>query len=460
MQTLTLPKLGQAMEEGTVVEWVVDEGDHVAENEVVVVIETEKITHELTAEQDGVLLDRLVDEGETVPIGTTLGYVGTPDETPPETAADRDGAAEPEPAITETAATEPDPEPGAETDEVRASPSARRAAREAGIDVDAVGAALDVSQVRISHVEEYQSRHDAAPADEIRGSPYARTVAEDHGVSVEAVGETLGTDRIRAGDVEAYVEREQATADIEPAAPAEDTGVATGPAVAETVPIEGARDVMFDRMSTVASEYGSTTTVVRVDATELVGLREQLVPAWEAEYDTAPSLTAFVVTAAARALGEYPMLNAEIVGDEEVRLYDDVNVGIAVNTDDGLLVPTMRDADERTVRDLSAAVTRLADAAREGDLSYDDLQDGTFTVSNAGNLGAYINTPQIRPPQTAILGMCTVFEDAGVVDGEVVPRQFMHLCLTYDHRVVEGATAVGFLQAVKDRLERPSGLLS
>jgi pyruvate/2-oxoglutarate dehydrogenase complex dihydrolipoamide acyltransferase (E2) component len=452
MQTLTLPNLGQAMEEGTVVEWLVDEGDRVTEGTPVVVIETEKVTHELPAEQDGVLLERLVDEGETVPVGTPLGHVGSPDEEPPETAPAPDEATEPEPGA--------GPSPSADTSEVRASPSARRAAREAGVDIDAVGDALGVSQVRVSHVEEYRSQDDAEPTGEIRGSPYARTVADDHGVAVTDVGEAQGTDRVRAADVEAYVEREQATDTAESAtidATAEASG---GPAISETVPIEGAREVMFDRMSTVATEYGSTTTVARVDATELVALREQLAPTWEREYDTAPSLTAFVVTAAARALGEYPMLNAETVGDEEVRLYDDVNVGIAVNTDDGLLVPTVRDADERTVRDLSAAVTRLADAAREGDLSYDDLQDGTFTVSNAGNLGAYINTPQIKPPQTAILGMCTVFEDAGVVDGEVVPRQFMHLCLTYDHRVVEGATAVGFLQAVKDRLEHPSGLLS
>lgn len=450
MQTLTLPKLGQAMEEGTVVEWLVDEGERVTEADPVVVIETEKVTHELTAEQDGVLLEQVVDEGETVDIGTVLGYVGSADEDPP--GIDRVEAAE-----TESTGPESD-EPG-DTPAVRAPPSARRAAREAGVDVDAVGAALGVSKVRASHVETFRSQRGDEPADEIRGSPYARTVADDHGVAVETVGEALDIHRVRAADVDAYVERHQAPAESEPTE-AVDATATGGPAVAETVPIDGARGVMFDRMSTVASEYGSTTTVARVDATELVALREQLAPAWEATDDTTPSLTAFVVAATARSLEAYPMLNAETVGDEEVRLYDDVNVGIAVNTDDGLLVPAIRDADGQTVRDLSATVTRLADAARSGDLSHDDLQDGTFTVSNAGNLGAYINTPQIKPPQTAILGMCAVFDDAGVVDGEVVPRKFMHLCLTYDHRVVEGATAVAFLQTVKDRLERPSGLLA
>jgi len=467
MQPITLPKLGQAMDEGTVLEWLVEEGAAVEAGDPVVVIETDKVTNELTAEQDGVLRSRLVDEGETVPVGTTLGHVGAADEEPPES-----GDAEPATAGAETNAAT-----GAasttDATEVRASPSARRVAREAGVDIEAVGEALGVSQVRATHVEEYRAEReegtDGAPTEEIRGSPYARTVADDLGVSVTAVGEALGETRVRAVDVEAYAEREErsgatagagATAGDEAATEDATAAEPAGPAVAETVPIEGSREVMFDRMRTVATEYGSTTTVVRVDATELVSLRDQLAPAWNEAYDTRPSLTAFVVAAAARALGSYPMLNAETVGDEEVRCYGDVNVGVAVDTDDGLLVPTVRDADERTVRDLSGAVTRLAGAAREGTLSYDDLQDGTFTVSNAGNLGAYINTPRIKPPQTAILGLCTVFEDAGVVDGEVVPREFMHLCLTYDHRVVEGATAVGFLQSVKERLERPAGLLS
>jgi pyruvate/2-oxoglutarate dehydrogenase complex dihydrolipoamide acyltransferase (E2) component len=125
-----------------------------------------------------------------------------------------------------------------------------------------------------------------------------------------------------------------------------------------------------------------------------------------------------------------------------------------------LLVPTVRGADGLSVRELGAEIRRLAEAARNRELGAGEMQDGTFTVSNAGALGAYINTPQINPPQTGILGMCTVTEEPGVVDGEIVPREFMHLCLTYDHRVVEGATAVQFLQAVGARLEEPQSLLS
>ncbi|MFB6300984.1 MAG: dihydrolipoamide acetyltransferase family protein [Halobacteriales archaeon] len=472
MQTLKLPKSGQAMEEGTIVEWLIEEGEAVSEHDPVVLFETDKMTSEVTAEQDGVLLERVVPAGETVPIGTVLGYIGDPDEEPPNEAVDASATREPmdgDETIDKAAATTVGEE---DTDDdspgpIRASPSARTAAREADVTVEAIGRALGVSTVRRSHVAEYVETQSAKTDDrQIRGSPYAMKRAEELGVTIEAVGKARGTDRVRAADVEAVAESHRVqTPDTETeitpeTTPADTRAVDNEPAIAETIPVEGIREVMFERMTTVATEYGSTTTVARVDVTDLVALREQLAPAWEDEYGVRPSHTAFVVAAVTRSLPAYRILNAELIGDEEIRLYDDINIGIAVTTDDGLLVPTVYDADERSVRELSAEIDRLAGAARDGSLEYDELQHGTFTVSNAGSLGAYINTPQINPPQTAILGICTVFDDPGIVDGEVVPRKKMHLCLTYDHRAVEGATAVEFLQSVKDRLETPKTLLS
>ncbi len=298
-------------------------------------------------------------------------------------------------------------------------------------------------------------------------------------MSLEAVADAAETDRVRAADVRSYVERDAGDGATEPsttaaesavAEPAVESAVESGsgadgaaverdprePRVARDTPITGARSVMFERMGTAAGEYASTTTVARVDVTELLGLYDRLSTAWDED----PSLTAFVVRAVGRSLPDYGVLNAEVVDGERLRLYEDVNVGIAVDTDDGLLVPTIYDADDRTVRALSREIGRLASGAREGTLEHDDLQNGTFTVSNAGNLGAYINTPRINPPQTAVLGTCAIVDEPGVVDGDVVPRKFMHLTLTYDHRVVEGATAVGFLQEVKSQLEAPESLLS
>jgi len=476
MQELKLPKRGQAMEEGLIVEWAVDEGERVSAGDPVVLFETDKATDELVAEQDGLLLAKSVEVGKTVPIGTTLGYVGTD--------AERDAVPTGAAIQPESAGTTPEESTAGETDAVtdgtrdeaddgpiRGSPSARRAAREQEVSIETVARELGVQQIRDEHVEQYASRDgrpDGPSADEtkVRGSPAARRIAREQGIDVQTVGEALDTTRVRMDDVEAYLERHatEPADGVETASPATD-GTPTPP-VTEDVPVIGTRRVMYDRMQEVATEYASTTTVARVDVTELTSLIDSLVEPWETHHGVSPSLTAFVVRAVAESLREYRVLNAEIVAPEGpddspvVRQFADVNVGVAVDTDHGLLVPTVRGADERSVRELGAAVGRLAEAARSRELEPEQLQGGTFTVSNAGTFGAYINTPQINPPQTGILGMCTVTEEPGVVDGEVVPREFMHLCLTYDHRVVEGATAVQFLQAVGARLEEPQSLLS
>lgn len=471
MQELKLPKTGQAMEEGTVTEWVLEEGDAVDAGNPVVLFESEKATSEITADENGVLLGVEVEAGETVPIGTTLGYVGSPDEaddldagatTDDETAAgpsaetdtdEADGV--PEPAVRRVDADRDVYNPGL----IRAPPSARRRANELDVTVDAVAAETGRARVTTADVEAFAAGDSPTGVEPVAGgrtddgygevlaSPLARKEASDEDVALAEVGEFVGRDRLRAADVDEFL-----AAATEPAEPATDAG---GRIVAERVPIEGTRQIMFDRMQTVSSEYGSTTTIARVDVTELLDLYERLSESW----DDHLSITAFVLRAVARNIGDYPELNAE-VSDEALTTFEDVNLGIAVNTDDGLLVPTIYDADERTLRELGDAVASLAERAADGDLDYDEMQNGTFTVSNAGGLGAYINTPQINPPQTGVLGVCTVFDQPAVVDGDVVPRKMMHLSLTYDHRVVEGATAVTFLQSVKDALEAPASLLS
>lgn len=471
MQVLKLPKSGKTMEEGTVTEWRFDEGDQVSEGDAVVIIESDKSEVEVAAQQDGVLLDISVEAGKTVPVGTELGRVGSPDETTDEDET-IDGTA------TDTGRGDELPDVAARTDStaadgpVRATPTARRIARERGVSIEAVlsNAEAGVS-VRPEHVKAYDRSADTSDT-EILGSPYARVIANDRGVSIEEVGETLGTDRVREADVERYVEEhgaasstvveadvdDERTPSVESAVNA-DESAANERAVREDRPLTGAAGVMYDRMGAVAREYASTTTVQRVDVTALLDLYERLAPAWEDQGDSL-SLTAFVVRAVARTLPEYAELNAEITDEELLRIYEDVNVGIAVDSDRGLVVPTIFDADGRSVRELSTEIDRLAGKARSGSLSPDEMQDGTFTVSNAGSLGAYMNTPQINPPQTAILGICKVFDEPGIVDGELVSRKKMHLCLTYDHRVIDGATAVGFVSQVADLLEAPESLLS
>lgn len=494
------------MEEGDIVEWAVEEGEHVAIGDPVVMFETDKMISEVTAEQEGVLLEKQVQEGETVAVGTELGRIGdeTEVEEPAEAVDEADGTAADETASqnedSDASATPVDQE--GLPPSVRATPKARRIARERGVSLVDVAAATNTNQLTPNHVERFaegtqrESRSEsestggrtaatggvaedpsagASPADLVQpedatvlGTPRARVVANAHAVDVQTVGEALGVERVREADVHSYLEQAETESNVGESpstqesergpdvAALDDAGSRGPPAVTREDPLSGASGVMFERMSEVNDEYADTTTVARVDVTELLDLYEQLADAWEDNL----SLTAFVVRAVATTLPEYEELNAAVTDDETLRLFEDINIGIAVNADDGLLVPTVYAADQRSLRAISQDIDRLADAARSRDLDHDDLQNGTFTVSNAGSLGAYINTPQINPPQTAILGVCTVFDEAGVVDGEVVPRKMMHLCLTYDHRVVEGANAVGFLQDVKRKLENPASLLS
>lgn len=441
MEPIRLPKLGQAMEEGQVVEWVVDEGASVSAGDPVVIIETDKMTSEVTAEEDGRLLSIEVPAGQTVSIGTVLGYVGDDPSELPDDSNQVSSSADSETAAGSSVA-------------VRASPDAKRRARDAGVSVDVVGETLGVSQVRGSDVDAYVSTHGESESESsILGSPYARRVAMEHGISVQEVGVELDTDRVRARDVEEYLaaaspEEESSTRDV------------NDRTVQQDIPIEGSRQVMFDRMTRVNEDYASTTTVARVDVTELLEVRDRLADSWEKTQNGAPSITAFVVRAVAETLPEYGVLNAELVDDSSIRVFDSINIGVAVSADGELLVPTIRDADSLSVQGLTREIDRLADRVRSDAIAYDELQDGTFTVSNAGSLGAFLNTPQINPPQTSILGVCRVFAQPGIEDGELVERKLLHLTLTYDHRVIEGATAVGFLNSVQELLEQPYSLLS
>lgn len=474
MQKLTLPKSGQSMTEGTLVEWHVDEGDSISEGTPALDFETDKMISEITANQDGVLLDKRVEAGETVPVGTVLGYIGREGESPPSGETEADVPEEPEePTVeaTDTQDSEPPKSVGQSVDELsgitRATPTARRKAREKGLDIDTVAATLNINQVTPADIDRFLEddqpssgeRLEVSPdieGEEILGTPWARTVADEKGVTIPQVGRALGKDRIRERDIHNYLQQAPESTES-PAEPADDLN----PTVQDEIEITGGQKVMFDQMSRVAKNYASTTTAARVDVTDLLDLYGQLKESWVEQQGDSLSLTAFVARAVAQTLPDYPRLNAEYVEDSNsLRMYEDVNLGIAVNSDDGLIVPTIYDARQQSVRELSRSIESVATKVQERKLRPEDLENGTFSISNAGSLGAYINTPQINPPQTAILGVCKIFDDAGVVDGQVVPRKRMHLCLTYDHRVVEGATAVEFLQTVKSRLERPSSLLS
>jgi pyruvate/2-oxoglutarate dehydrogenase complex dihydrolipoamide acyltransferase (E2) component len=215
---------------------------------------------------------------------------------------------------------------------------------------------------------------------------------------------------------------------------------------------------MFERMSQVASTYATTTTIQKADVTDLVELRQRLSRSWGQE--AKPRYIAFFVKSASMALSEFPILNATLDSEAQaVRLNRGVNIGIAVNTDRGLLVPVLHGVAELSLKELATAMNELVSRAVDNKLGREDFRGGTFTITNAGPLGAYLNTPMINPPQSAILGTCSIDEEPAVMDGQIVIRKLMFLSLSYDHRIIEGSEAVGFLKRVKQLLEDPSLLL-
>ena len=262
-------------------------------------------------------------------------------------------------------------------------------------------------------------------------SPAARRVAQELGIAVSQVGGTGAGSLVTEADVRAFAAKRVA-------APATDASENV-----EVIPFTGMRKRIAEHLSFSRHVAADVTTVVDVDMTEVAALRNR----------SGVSYTAYVLEATAQALREFPILNASLEG-ERILVKKDIHLGVAVALEDGLVVPVMRSADRKSVEEISREMEALAGRARNGRLEPAELTGGTFTITNSGAFGSLLFTPIINHPEVAILGMGKVADTPVVRDGQIVVRKVMYLCLTYDHRVVDGAPAVQFLQAVKRHLEQ------
>jgi pyruvate dehydrogenase E2 component (dihydrolipoamide acetyltransferase) len=401
-----LPRLGQGMEAGTVVRWLKAEGDTVARGEPLYELDTDKVTQEVEAESAGVLLRIVVSEGEA-PVGATLAFIGDAGETvdievpEPPTA---DGKARPEEAVpprelppVAAVAAPPPREPG---QRVKASPLARRLARERGIDL-----------ARLTGT-----------------GPEGRIVAED-------------VERAAAG------KEAPAPPTTPPVAP---PAIGPTPIEAERIPLTSVRRTIAQRLTDAwqipVFQLVSTAEMTAVDS--LLSRRRELEP--EVRF----TVTDVLVTICAAALMRHREVNAEFTDDALV-LHRSASIGIAAATDRGLVVPVLHDAERLSLREVSAARADLVARARAGTLRYDDLEGGTFTISNLGMFGLDQFTAVLNPPQAAILAVGSTQERSVVRDGDVVARPTMIMTLTCDHRAVDGAPAAAFLDTVKALLEEP-----
>ena len=439
---LLMPKLGLTMTEGTIDEWKKKEGDAVQKGEIIYSVATDKLTNDVESDADGVLLKILVAEGETVPCKTLVGWLGQPGEAVPDGAAPAAAAAPAAeaPAVGAAgaaASAAPAREAGAY---VPATPYAKKLAREKGFDLGQIPATGYKGVVVAKDVLGFTPAAAAAAAPAVKASPLAAKVAADLGIDLGAVN---AHGRVLAQDILAYLESTREKA--EPAA--ED-------AREETKPMSGMRKAIARNMLASVQTSPTVTFNLGIDMSEMKRYREQL-KAKEIKVSYTDLLVKFV----SKALTEFPLLNCS-VEDNKIIYKHYVNMGVAVALDNGLVVPNITDADQKSLTEISAEVKELAKLAREGKLPPEKLRGGTFTITNLGMYGIESFTPIINQPEVAILGVNTMEDKVVVRNGEMVIRPIMNLSLTADHRVVDGSVAAQFLQRVKSLMENPALMLA
>jgi 2-oxoglutarate dehydrogenase E2 component (dihydrolipoamide succinyltransferase) len=415
---IVVPELGESVVEARVARWLKREGDSVDAGDALVELETEKIDLEVSADRAGVLGSIKHAEGADVKVGEVL-------------------------AVLEASAAGSAPKPS-DTRPVVAKP-AGAAKAEADVAADKAPA--------------------AAPPADIKATPTARNVAREEGVQLESVPPSGAGGRVMKGDVLRARTSERDRAPVGPAspgprAPGAPGGPGAAPGAGAARPEERAR--MSKRRATIARRLveaqhnaAMLTTFNEVDMTALMSLRERRKEAFQKQHGVGLGIASFFVKAAIGGLKAFPQINAEIQGDEIVlkRYYD---IGMAVGAEGGLVVPVIRDADQKNFAEIELAIRDFAKRAQDGTLTLEDLKGGTFTITNGGVFGSLMSTPILNPPQVGILGLHKIADRPVALNGQVVIRPMMYVALSYDHRIVDGREAVQFLVRIKELIEDPA----
>jgi 2-oxoglutarate dehydrogenase E2 component (dihydrolipoamide succinyltransferase) len=412
MLPIKVPPLGESIVEATVSRWLKKEGDAVAAGDTLVDLETDKITVEVPALKPGVLTKRTKAEGEVVHVDDVLGEL---DETAVPAAA---GVSQ---ATTASAGAMP-------TAPVSSAPTAPP---------------LPASRVPSS----------PSQSDSVKSSPAARKIADERGIDIAAIAGTGRGGVVSKPDVLAAPTQQRPMVTSQP------RGNGATPGERET------REKMTTRRKRIAenllqSQHATAhlTTFNEIDMSAINALREKYKEKVEKEHGVKLTFMPFFVRAACQALKQFPMVNAQIDGDTIVYKHY-VNMGIAVASDQGLVVPNIKDADQKGTIDLSREISEVAKRARDGKLTMDDLTGGTFTITNGGVFGSLVSTPIINYPQVGILGLHKTQDRPIAVNGEVKIRPMMYIALSYDHRIVDGQQAVLFLVRIKELVEDPAAML-
>jgi pyruvate dehydrogenase E2 component (dihydrolipoamide acetyltransferase) len=448
---VVMPQMGVSVSEGTITRWLKREGEHVEADEPLLEISTDKVDTEVPSPGSGIVTQILVQEGETVEVGTRLAVIGG------------DGAA------AEAPAPEPPPEPATQ----RAADEAMAAASEGVGDVAPAAQAAEAPAPSAPAPEPASSGNGKAFV-----SPVVARIASEHGVDPGSVPGTGAGGRVTKKDILAYIEQgPPAAAPATPPAPAPAQPAAAAPTPAPapapappaqpTAPVAGEslepmsamRRGIAEHMRRSLDTAAHVTSAIEVDMSRVVAIREKLKKEYQSAYGVNPTYLAFIGRATIDTLRDYPWINGEIRGDQIVtRQY--VNLGIAVELADGrgLIVPVIKNAQDFNLLGLARSIADIARRARDKQLLPDDVQGGTFTITNPGGYGTFHGTPVISQPQSGILGTYAIVKRPWVVTDEngndaIAIKPMMNLTLTYDHRLVDGALAGRFLRDLRERLQ-------
>jgi 2-oxoglutarate dehydrogenase E2 component (dihydrolipoamide succinyltransferase) len=403
---IRVPALGESVAEATVGRWFKKPGEPVSADEPIAELETDKVTLEVNAPASGVLAEIVAKDGETVSAGALLGQIG-------DAASAAPPKAEAKPAPPPTAPVSPAP-------------------------------ALAPAPATLSPL--------AMPA-----SPAAAKIAADHGLDPAIVAGTGKRAQVLKGDVLDYVAKPSAPAPA-PAMPPPFPAPASAEEREERVPMTRLRQTIARRLKDAQYTAAMLTTFNEADMTDVMALRARYKDAFEQKHGVKLGFMGFFVKACAGALREVPSVNAEIDG-ADIIYKNYYHLGVAVGTDKGLVVPVVRDCDRLDLAGIERTIADLGKRARAGELKIEEMQGGTFTITNGGVYGSLMSTPILNVPQSGILGMHKIQERPVAVAGKIEVRPMMYLALTYDHRIVDGKEAVTFLVRVKEALEDPARLL-
>jgi 2-oxoglutarate dehydrogenase E2 component (dihydrolipoamide succinyltransferase) len=393
---IIVPTLGESITEATVAKWLKKVGDSVGADEAIVSLETDKVSVDVTSPKDGVLTEILASEGSTVQVGGALGLVGAPSSKAP----------------------------------VKKEETKKE----------------EIKIVEIKKEESASSKKIETVSKKNELSPAVKRIVEEKNIDIESISGSGKEGRILKGDLVGLM-------GFSPSPNKKKIEVGEE----ERVKMTRLRSTIAKRLKDAQNNAAILTTFNEVDMSMIIQIRKDNKEEFEKRYGVKLGFMSFFIKACVNALETFPAVNAEIQG-EEIVYKNYYNIGVAVGTDKGLIVPVLRNADELSFAEIEKEIVNLGTRAKNNQLSIDELQGGTFTITNGGIYGSMLSTPIINPPQSGVLGMHNIVQRAVVINGKIEIRPIMYLALSYDHRIIDGKEAVSFLVRVKEILEDPRRL--